>query len=263
MPIPLVERSESYIARRIRRKVGSLDGVADCAQVTIGFTRKKPSIHLEVKLVGNPSYEETHRFCSAIEREVRHLVPNSHVDIYSQSGETEGAEAIWKLVKVKGEEEPGSRGVQNIHLREMGGGLGVDLLIIGGARTSEIRQSQTGAHLERNLKEALPKNLEVIMHSESVSELVSSEMSGSGTEAGLLIEHVAGRFPDLRLLGPPAVRRLGDQIRVEVRVASAEKSGTEGALRAVSDLKGAIKNAYPEITRISIVEEPEVHKGGG
>jgi hypothetical protein len=74
---------------------------------------------------------------------------------------------------------------------------------------------------------------------------------------------VAGRFPDLRLLGPPAVRRLGDQIRVGVRVASAEKSGTEGALRAVSDLKGAIKNAYPEITRISIVEEPEVHKGGG
>ena len=136
MPIPLVERSESYIANRIRIRVGSLSDVAACAEVSIGYTRKKPSIHLEVKLRGNPTSEETHRVCSMIEDRVRYLVPNSHVDINSQSVGIDDLGLVWSVVRELAEEEPGSRGAQNIHLSGVGGGLGVDCLLVASTRVA-------------------------------------------------------------------------------------------------------------------------------
>lgn len=254
MPIPLVERSESYIAHRIRRKIRSIDDVADCAEVSIGYTRKKPSIRLEVKLRENPTYEGTHRICSTIEGEVRHIVPNSHVDINSQSSGIDGAESVWKVVKVIGEMEPGSRGAQSIHLNEIGGGLGVDFLLVTNARVTGRHLGHTKEHLEKKIKEAEARVQEVVLHCEDLRELVMDEMSGSGTEARWLVEHVVGRFPELKLLGLPAVQKLGDQTSVRVKVAFTGGGGEEKALESISNLEGAIKTAYPAITKIDVIE---------
>lgn len=95
--------SESYFAHRIRRRIRSIGEVADCAEVSIGYTRKKLSIRLEVRLRGNPTFEGTHGICSAIEGVVRHIVPNSCVDINSQSSGIDGVVLVWKVVKEIGE----------------------------------------------------------------------------------------------------------------------------------------------------------------
>src|ERR1700758_383825 len=99
MPIPVVERSEREVANKIRRKVRSLAGVAECREVTMGFTRKKPNIHSHVLLRGNPSFEQTHPICSMIDREVRILVPNARVVIHSEPDAAGDTSDIWKIVK--------------------------------------------------------------------------------------------------------------------------------------------------------------------
>jgi hypothetical protein len=254
MPIPLVERSESYVARRIRRRVRSLDDVADCAEVSIGYTRKKPSIHLEVILEGNPTYEKTHGICSTIEGVVRHVVPNSHVEINSQSSGIDDAGSIWKVAKEIAETEPGSRGAQSIHLNKVDGGLGVDFLLVANARATGRHLGRTKVDVEKKLKGAEARVQEVVIHSEALPELILSERSGSGTELRWLVEHIVGRFPELKLLRPPAVQRLGDQASVSVRVAFTGSDAEEKAEESIANLEGAIKSAYPAITNIDIVE---------
>jgi hypothetical protein len=257
MPIPLIERPESFVARRIRRKVRSLDGVADCAGVIMGFTRKKPSIHLRVSLRGSPGFEETHSICSTIEGAVRHIVPNSHVDIYSQSGGVEDAEAVWKAVKAIADGEPGSRGAQSIHLNRTDGRMGVDFLIIESARATDALAGHIETLVEKRFKTADPNVSEVVVHSETVSELVSSELSRCGTETRWLIEHVAGRFPELKLSGPPALQMFGDLMRVGIQVEFRGSGGTERAMKSVSDLENAIRSACPMITKVDIITGPE------
>jgi len=254
MPIPLVERSESYIAHRVRRRVKSFKEVADCAEVSIGYTRKKPSIHLDVTLKRNPTYEETHRVCSTIEDEVRHIVPNSHVDINSQPSGMDGARSVWKIVKELTETESGSRGTQNIHLSEVGEGLGVDFLFVTSARATGRHVGRIEAQLEEKLKTVEPRVKEVVVHCEMLPELVSNERSGSGTEARWLVEHVARRFPELKLLRPPAIQKLGDQTSVGVRVAFIGSGKAKSAMDSISNLEGAIRAAYPAITRIDVLE---------
>ena len=254
MPIPLVERSESYIAHRIRRRVGSLSDVASCAEVSIGYTRKKPSIRLEVQLRGNPTHEETHMICSVIENKVRHVVPNAHVDINSQCTRMDGAGLVWSVVKNLAEKEPGCRGAQNIHLSGVGGGLGVDFLLIAGTGVTGRLLGPAEAQLEKKLRAAEPRVVEVVMHSETLPELIACEMSGSGREARSLIEHVVKGFPEVKLLRPPVIRKLGNQTSVGVRVAFTGIGGPESARKGISDLEDAIRSAFPAIARVDVVE---------
>jgi hypothetical protein len=254
MPIPLVERSESYVSHRVKRRVRSLDEVADCTDISIGYTRKKPSIHLEVTLEGNPSYEKTHGICSTIEEAVRHVVPNSHIDIYSQSSEIDDAGSTWKVAKEIAEGEPGSRGAQSIHLSKIDGGLGIDFLLVENARATGRHLGRTRADVEKKLKDAEARVQEVVMHSETLPELISSERSGFGTELRWMVEHVVGRFPELKLVRPPTVRKFGDQAGVTIRVAFAGSGGEEKAEESISNLEGAIRGVYPAITEIDIIE---------
>jgi divalent metal cation (Fe/Co/Zn/Cd) transporter len=229
----------------------------------MGFTRKKPNIRLEVRLKGNPTHEETHRICSRIEGEVRHVVPNSRVDVNSASVELEDEEGLWSTVKAIAEKEPGSRGAQNIHLHEIDGKLGVDFLLPVSARMTGARARPAEAEVEKKLRAADSRIIDVVIHNESVSELVMSELSGQGTETRCLIEHVVQRFPNLNPLQPPSIRKLGDEVQVGLRVASPGVAGKESTGKSVSDLRDAIKKAYPAVTVVEILEEPGDGSGEG
>jgi divalent metal cation (Fe/Co/Zn/Cd) transporter len=254
MPIPLVERSEREIARKIRRRVRGVAGVADCREVSMGFTRKKPYVHFHVGLIGNPSFEDSHRICSNIETEVRGLVPNARVVIHSEPNETQDMKDVWRIVGKTAEGEPGSRGVQNIHLGKKDGRLGIDFDVLVGSQVIGQRAHELEVQIETKLKAAEPRISEVVVHQESVSELVLSEQSGHGTEVRWYLEHVAKRFPEALQLRPPAIQRMGDRFSVLMRV-SIPGTSPERAREIKNKLQAAIKGGFPEISRADIIEE--------
>jgi hypothetical protein len=258
MPIPLYERSERENARRIRRKVKALRGVVDCNEISMSFTREKPRIQLHVTLKEHSGYEETHAICSAIDRQVRHMAPGAHVTIRSEtSGLKDNGEAVLKIVKGILEGQPGSRGAQNIHLIALDGKIGVDLILLWTyTRAAPSRSCAAEMEVTKKLKAADPRISEVVIHKESLSELVLAERSGHGTEARCYIEHVANRFPDLRLLGPPVIRIIGDQLHVRIRVVPSASIGQERRNEISSKLSAAIKNGYHAITKVVIIGGP-------
>jgi len=257
MPIPLVERSDRELARKVRRTVQSLREVATCKEVTVGFTRKKPSIHFHVLLQGNPSFEDAHKICSRIDREVRYLVPNARVTIHSESSGTDKTKDVWKIVKRVGDAEPGSRGVQNIHLRKIDGTLGVDFSLQVSTLLTGKKAYEFESRISQKLRAADPRISEVVVHQESVPYLVFSEQWGHGTEMRAYVEHVSKRFPEIVWLGPPVIRRMTDGLYLADRVAFTPGTSADRVSQIRSELGAAIKNGYPGIAKTEIIEEQE------
>ncbi len=257
MPIPLLERSDREMAQRVRRRVQSLADVASCKEVTVGFTRKKPSIHFQVELKGNPSFEDAHKICSRIDREVRHLVPNARVIIQSESSGIDKTKDVLKIVKRVAEAEPGSRGVQNIHLRKMNGDLGVDFSLQVSTLMTGKKADELESRISQKLRGAEPRISELVVHQESVPYLVFSEQWGHGTEMRAYVEHVSKRFPEIVWLGPPIIRRTTDGLYLAGRVAFTPGTSADRASQIRSELGAAIKNGYPGIARTEIIEEQE------
>lgn len=256
MPIPLLERSDKEMAGKIRRKVESIEEVAKCKEVTTGFTRKKPSIHFHIVLKGNPTFEETHRICAKVDREVRSLVPNARVIIHSESENAGETGELWKLVKRTADSLPGSRGVQNIHIGKTNGAMRVDFNLQVSKPLLGKRSSDLDSEMTLKLKREDPRIDEVVIHKESVSNLVLAEQSGHGTELRSFIEHVAKRYPELVWLSPPMVRKMDDGLHLVDRVAFVQGISKERATQITTELGEAIRGGIPSIARADIIQEP-------
>ena len=254
MPIPLVERSEREIARSIKRRIGSLDGVAQSKGVTMGFTRKKPNIHLHVVLMGNPSFEDTHLICFRIDQEVRTLVPNSRVVIHSEPVGMGDTVDVWQLVKKIADNEPRSRGVQNIHLKRNNGDVGVDIKLQLDERSTKEQAVEIESKVAQTLKNSDPRISEAVIHQDSVRHLVFSEQWGHGTELTSYVEHLATRFPELAWVGPLTSKRAIDGIHFVDRVAFRPGTNSDAIARIKTTLGTALKKAYPAIVGAEIVE---------
>lgn len=257
LPIPLVEPSERETLRRIRRWVQAVDGVKECVDVRMTLTRKRPHVHVHVSLEGDPDYDGIHKISAIIDREVRKVVPYARVSIRSEPGKG-GAEVkqIWELVKKIAEDEPGSRGAHNIHAQTFGGKLGVDFHLEVAAGISVGQAHEVAARIKRKLEAANPRIFEVVIHEETVSDLTSTERSGHGTELWWYIEHVAKRFPEIKLRSPPTIRQLGNnQLHVIIRAAFNPDLSVENANQIASRLDAAIKRGFPAIVRVDITEE--------
>ena len=197
---------------------------------------------------------------SRIDRQVRHIVPNARVAIGSKTGEfKDRGDVVRKLVKQIAEGEPGSRGAQNIHLHGVNGNVGVDFLLLEDPQTAPMNLSRTETEVGQRLKAADSRISEVVIHRESVSGLTLGEWSGHGVEARCYVEHIVKHFSSLRLLDPPVIRVIGDQLRVRIRVVPTATTGTEGANMTASKLRAAIKNGYDAITKVEIIEGPKTN----
>ena len=258
MPIPLVERSDKELARRVKRTVESFPEVVDCEEVTVGFTRKKPNIHFHLLLKGNLSFEETHKVCATVDRSIRWLVPNARVVIHSEPFDLRDTKDLWKLVKKIAEGEPGSRGVQNIHLRKINGSIGVDFTVQVSRQLLRKQSEDFDAHVAQKLKSADSRIVDVVVHKESVPYLVLAEQSGHGSELRSYIEHVAEQFPELEWLSPPVIRRMSDGLHLMDRVAFTPGTSTDRASQIASELGAAIRNGMPTITRAEIIPGPNM-----
>ncbi len=253
-----MEPSDREAIRLIRRRIRGLDDVKDCVDINLTHTRKKPHIFVHVLLNDNPAYDQIHRIASVIESEVRSVVVNSRVVVRSEPDDFDGHKDIWSLVRKVADQEPGSRGAHNIHVQKLKGKrIGVDfhLEVSAGMTTKEARQ--LSLRIENKIKAADANISEVVIHEESVSELISSERSRHGTEIRWYLEHVAKNFPELTIVQAPAIRHMeSGSLHVTIKVAFDPGISQEAVNKITSSFEAAIKSGYPAIERVDIVQEP-------
>ena len=255
MPLPLVERSEEEVAKRIRKRVEAVKGVKGYHQLSVRMTGKRFYVEMHVLLDSNLGFEDAHKIASSIERGVKEVVPNARVTVHTEPlGRT--TESIWALVKETAEEVPGSRGIHNIHIQEVNGKLCVDLHLEVSANMTVKQAHVVSEQVERMVKEANPQISEVTVHMESASERISREQTGVETELESYIEHVAERFPEIKHVHGIEIRRVGDALHV-VLSCHFDPNVTMARAHEISNgLEREVKSAFPRIARIDVHEEP-------
>jgi len=255
LPLPLVERSEKEIAQIIRKRVETIKDVRGYHQLSVHMTGKRFYVEMHILLDSNLRFEDTHKISSNIEREVKKVVPNARVTIHT---EPLGAsrESIWRLVKETAEKVPGSRGVHNIHIQEIDGKLCIDLHIEVSANMTVKQAHDVSEQVESRIKVVNPNISEVTIHMESASERISRELKGAETELESYIEHVAERFPEIKLVHGIEIRRIGDSLHVVLRCHFDPNINMQKAHEISNSLEREVKSAYPSIARIDVHEEP-------
>ncbi len=256
MPLPLVEPSQRDLAHIVGKKVKGVRGVKNLRWVTIDVSGKRPFVAVNVWLDQKSSYEEVHRVTTLIEGKVKDVLPDSRVYIRTEP-EGDDMESIWKLVKDVADSVPGSRGAHNVHIRTAGKGIGIDFHLEFSAGMTVKEVNEVSKRIESKLKAINPRIMEVLIHEESVSDLLQSEESRAGTEIIWYLKHVAKRYPEIREVDRIFTRRVGDKINVSLRCKFDPSLTIERADRIVGEFQREVQKGLPEIAHIDLHAEPE------
>jgi divalent metal cation (Fe/Co/Zn/Cd) transporter len=253
MPLPLVERSEKEIARRIKARVESLKDVRGCRKITIRMTGRKYAIAMHVLLSSNLSFGEVHRIASEVEEETKRIVPDSIVHVHTEPSEKEGS-GILEAVREIADKVPGTRGVYGVHIQQINKKTLIDMHLTVSDSMSVEEASAVAGMIERNLKKAIKNVGEVYIRIEPISELVSKEMTNIPLELNLRIEHMAESFPEISKARVVSIRNIvGNRHQQLVMNCYFDPKTSIRRVHEVSSLlEVRIKSNFPRMERIDI-----------
>lgn len=255
MPVPIVQRSRRETARVVRTNVEKVKHVKMCDNVQVRPSGKRTEVEMDVSLDSGLGPQDLHRVISSIERTVRDVVPNARVTVRT-GALGNGDEELWKLVKEVAEKVPGSRGVHNIHLQKERDKILVDFHLEVGANLSLKLAHAISEQIEKKLKAANPGIGNIVIHMESASDLVQRERTGAGTALKWFVEDLVGRFPEVKGIEEIKIRKIGDKLHVEARISFEPDISMKEAHEVAYKVEAAIRNAYPNVVRVDIHQEP-------
>lgn len=255
LPIPLVERSEDEITDIIRRKVETMKNVRGVRQVKVRLSGKRVYVDMIVLLDSTAQRRDPHMIALGIEREILREYSDARVTIHTEPiGNS--YEDLWKLAKSIAEGTPGSRGVHNLHIQKVNKKLCVDLHLEVSANMTVKQAHEVADQVEKKIKAANPNVSEITVHIESASDLIARELAGVETELEPQIEHIAENLPEIKSISEIRIRKFGNILHLVIRCQFDPNLSIEKAHEASIKLERAIRNAYPNITRIDVHEEP-------
>jgi divalent metal cation (Fe/Co/Zn/Cd) transporter len=250
-----VERSEEEVAQIIRKRIEGIKDVRGCHQLSVRMTGKRFYVEMHILLDSNLRFEDTHKIASNIEREVKSVVPHARVTIHTEPLGSK-RESIWKLVKEIAEGVPGSRGVHNIHIQEVDGKLYIDLHLEVAANMTVKQAHDVSDQVEKKIRTANPNISGITVHVETALDQILRELTDG--EAGMkwYIEHVARSFPEVKDVQGIEIRKVGDNLHLELRCYFDPNISIQEAHVVSVNLEKAIQSVYPNIERIDIHQEP-------
>lgn len=256
MSIPLLGPSERDIINAVTKRVKAIKNVKECRQVNIRLTGKRSYVKMQVSLDRNTNLEDAHKISLEIEREVEKILPDARVTIHTWPEGFE-KEDIWKIVKEAADSVPGSRGVHNIHIQNIDDKMYIDLHLEVSAEMTVKQAHEVSEEVEKRIKSADSDISEITVHMESASDLISRELMWVKTELETFIKDAAKRFPEIKQVHDIKVRRIGNRLHVVLNCHFDPDTTMKKAHEISSRLENAIKDRYPDVTRIDIHEEPE------
>jgi divalent metal cation (Fe/Co/Zn/Cd) transporter len=255
LPLPLVERSEKEIAKTIKKRVESLNDVKNCHQISVRVIGKNYEVSMHVSIDRNLRFEDVHKIASHAEEEVRTILPNARVTVHTEPV-GRNTHDLSDLVKEVAEAAPGCRGVHNIHIQEVDGKTYLDFHLEVAANRTVKQAHEIADGVEKKLKEASQGISGITVHIESASDIVSRELTETGTEMRGYIEDAARGFTEIRDVQGIEIRRVGDGLHIILKCFFDPDLSIEQTHAISEKLEATIKGAYPNISRIDIHEEP-------
>jgi len=255
LPLPIVQRSRRETARVVGMNVEKVKHVKSCDNVEVRLSGKRAEVDMDVSLDSELGPQDLHRVISNVERAVKEVIPNARVTVRTEALGG-GEEELWKLVKEVAEKVPGTRDVHSIHLQKEGNKILVDFHLEVGANLSLKQAHGISEQIEKQLRAANSRIGNIVIHMESASDLVNREQTGAGTALKWFVEDLVGRFPEVKGINEISIRKIGDKLHVETRISFEPNISMKQAHEVAYKVEVAIRNAYPDIVRVDIHQEP-------
>ena len=255
LPLPLVERSQKEITQIIRRRIERIKDVKNCHQVSVRMSGKRFDVDMHASLDSNLSFEDVHRITSSISKEVRSVVPNARVTVQTEPVGHDRQNTLVHLKKIA-ESVPGSRGVHEIHVQKINGKICVDLHVEVSANMTVKQAHEVSDQIEQKLRTANLNISDITIHIDSAVDQISRELEGKGTELKWYIEHAIKRFGEIKTIHGIKIRRIGDKTHVVLHCHFDSDINVQRAHEISNKLETLIKNAFPDVDRIDIHQEP-------
>lgn len=255
MPLPIVQRSRRETARVIKVNVENVKHVKSCDNVQVRPSGKRTEVDMDVSLDSEVGPADIHRVISSVERAVKEIVPNARVTVRTEALGA-GEEELWKLVKEVAEKVPGTRDVHSIHLQKDGDKILIDFHLEVGANLNLKQAHDISEKIEEQLRAANPGIGNIVIHMESASDMVDREQTGAGTALKWFVEDLVARFPEVKGINEISIRKIGDKLHVETRISFEPSISVKEAHEVAYKIEAAIRNAYPDIARVDIHQEP-------
>jgi len=256
MPLPLVERSQREVIQLLRSKIEEVPAVRAIQNIEVRMTGKRLDITAHILLDSTLEFEDVHRIVFEIERIIRKNIQRSaRITVQTEpAGHTHHKMAA-RVVQVA-EKVAGSRGVHNVHLQKIAGKWAIDLRVEVSANMTVKQAHNVSVQIERELRSAIPDLGEITTHLESASELIANELEGRGSELKWFVAHAAKRFPEIRAVHALHIRKTGENYSLALKCRFDSTMTIKQAHEISLKFATAIKNAYPNVDRIDIQEEP-------
>lgn len=248
-------RSIDDITQSIKKKVQSIKEVKRCKQVSVQASGKWFDVELVVTLDPKVNFQNAHAVTDNIEREIKREFPNVRLTLHTEISAANN-EAMWKSVKDIADSIPGSRGVHNIHIQRIDKKTVVDLHLEVDASMTVKQAHDTASTIEKRIKTTNLDISEVNVHIETASDRVSKEMRGGESEVDQFIRSAAEQFPEIKSIGKIIVHKVGDGLHLIVTAHFDPNFNIEKAHQISSKLEHLIRNAYLNVTRLDVHEEP-------
>jgi divalent metal cation (Fe/Co/Zn/Cd) transporter len=255
LPLPLVERSQIEIERKVRKQIESMKDVRACHEVHVRPIGKRLEISAHVMLDSSLGFDQVHKIVSDIDREVKKKVSRfARITIQTEPVGGSNHDMV-SVVKNVAESVPGSRGVHDIHIQRIAGELCVDLHLEVSADMTVKEAHDVADQIEKKLKSESDIS-EVTIHIESASDLITRELKGDATRLRWYIADAVKRFPEIKTIHDVEIRKLEDKMHVVLSCHFDPDVTVKHAHDVTDKLEGMIKSAYPDVERIDIHEEP-------
>jgi cation diffusion facilitator family transporter len=252
----LVDAAPEGSSGRIAEAVSRVPGVLDHSRIRVRQSGNRLFVDLRLMLESNITFEHAQSVVAAVETTVHELFPTADVVVHAAPREPSSEDLV---AKVRSVAHRSNYQVHDVWAYELDRGINVNLdLEVDPALTLQAAHEQA-SDLEKEIKRELSEVNEVNVHIEPLTKRVESGnqamLDQSAVERKLL--EIARQTPELLDCHSIKAHHVGQNVFVRMHCTLEPTLDVARVHDITEELKFKFREAFPQISKISIHAEPE------
>lgn len=252
----LVDAAPEGTSARIAEAVSRVQGVLGYDRIRVRQSGNRLFVDLRLTLESNIPLEHAQSVVGVVESKVHELFPTADVVVHATPREPSSRDLVEKIRSVA---HRGNFQVHDVTAYELEGRVNVNMdMEVDPTLTLEAAHDQASS-LEKEIKRELPEVSEINVHIEPLTKQVESgneaPLNKSAVEEKLL--EIALQSPDLLDCHSVETHQVGGSVFVRLHCTMEPNLPVARVHDMTEDLKFKFREAFPQISKISIHAEPK------
>lgn len=252
----LVDAAPTGTSARIAEAVSRIPGVLSQERIRVRESGSRLFVDLRLTLAGNISFEHAQSVVDVVEAKIHELFPSADVVVHAAPREPAGDNLVERIRSIA---HRGNFLVHEVTAYEVAGRVNVDLDLEVDPNLTLEEAHDRATHLEGEIKREVAEINEVNVHLEPLLAAVESGAEARGEDAEMegRLSAIARGTPGVLDCHSVEAYRVGENVVVRVHCTVDPSLSIAQVHDITEDLKFKFRQAFPQISKISIHPEPK------